>query len=177
MLSVPASATRPTSDRVREALFSSVASRVALDGARVLDLYAGTGAVGLEALSRGAGHVLLVESDPATCALLARNVDTLALPGAQVRCASVRSVLQAGDAGSAAGFDLVFLDPPYRTADTVVDEDLRTLVERGWLAEESVVVVERGSRSEAVTWPIGLAGDRIRRYGDTTLYFGRKGGT
>lgn len=173
VIAVPTTATRPTSDRVREALFSSVGSRRDLHGARVLDLYAGTGAVGLEALSRGAGHVLMVESDRAACGVLARNVAAVGLTGAEVRCAPVRGVLEGG---AAQPYDLVFLDPPYQTATEVVTGDLEALLRRGWLDGEALVVVERARRSGAMIWPAGLVEHRSRRYGDTTLYLAGGGG-
>ena len=142
-LAVPPSGTRPTSDRVREALFSALAHEPGLDGAAVLDLCAGSGALGLEALSRGAAHVLFVESDRRAAAVLRRNVAAVDLPGAQVRAATAAAVL-AGQADRA--FDLLLVDPPYATPDTEVAAWLTAALAHGWLADDATVVVERPSR-------------------------------
>ena len=144
---MPPSGTRPTSDRVREALFSALAHDPGLDGAAVLDLCAGSGALGLEALSRGAAHVLLVESDRRAAAVLRRNVAAVDLPGAQVRAAPAAAVL-AGPADRA--FDLLLVDPPYATPDTEVAAWLTAALAHGWLAADATVVVERPSRGWAV---------------------------
>ena len=155
-LAVPPTGTRPTSDRAREGLFSSLGD---LDGARFLDLYAGSGAVGLEALSRGASYVLLVEKDPRAAAVLRRNVEVVGLPGAEVRAASVSAVGETG-------FDVVFADPPYTAA-----VDLEWLVARA--IPGGVVVVERSSRDAPLEWPPGVEPLRERRYGEGTLWYGR----
>jgi 16S rRNA (guanine966-N2)-methyltransferase len=164
-LDVPAGrGTRPTSDRVREALFSSLGD---LDSARVLDLYAGSGAFGLEALSRGAAHALLVESAPAALAVLRANVSALQLPGAAIAPTRVERLLAVPpDQGP---YDVVLLDPPY--ADPV-DPVLSRLVDGGWLAPGAQVVVERGLRSSPPAWPPGLLALRSRRYGQTCLWYG-----
>jgi 16S rRNA (guanine966-N2)-methyltransferase len=169
----PGRSTRPTSDRAREGLFSALTAMVggSLDGLRVLDLYAGSGAVGLEALSRGAAHVLLVESDRRTAALITANVDAVALPGAVVRTGAVETTVAAPRPD--APYDLVFLDPPYVVPDDEVRVVLDLLRENGWLAEDVVVVVERPTRGGTFAWPSGLVADRERRYGDGTLWYGR----
>jgi 16S rRNA (guanine966-N2)-methyltransferase len=168
----PGTGTRPTSDRAREALFSSLEAAVgSLAGARVADLYAGSGAVGLEALSRGALHCLLVEADAAALRTLRRNVATVGLPGADVEPGRVERVVAAAPPGAA--YDVVFLDPPY----DVTDADLRGVVgalgAHGWLAPGAVVVVERATRGGSWTWPDGIEGLRSRRYGEATLWYGR----
>ncbi|HEY7594829.1 MAG TPA: 16S rRNA (guanine(966)-N(2))-methyltransferase RsmD [Actinophytocola sp.] len=162
-LTVPKRGTRPTSDRVREALFSAVEAAMDLDGARVLDLYAGTGALGLEALSRGAATAVLVESDASALAVLRKNVAAVGLPGAVVRPGRVSAVLAEA---CPEPFDLVLADPPYALDPTA---DLAALVASGWLGPGSLVVVERARRSGPLTWPAGLVPGRIRRYGDTEL--------
>ncbi|WP_459547277.1 16S rRNA (guanine(966)-N(2))-methyltransferase RsmD [Nocardia sp. X0981] len=176
-LRVPPAGTRPTSDRVREALFSSIEARMDLDGVRVLDLYAGSGALGLEALSRGAAAALLVESDRRAAAVLRGNIAELGLTGAQVRIGSVAQVLAHGGAGT---FDLVFADPPYDLPTGAVHADLTALVEHGWLAPEALLLVERSVRSAEIAWPPGLAGRAARRYGETrvesAVYTGAIGG-
>lgn len=168
----PGEGTRPTSDRAREALFSTWLSlRGSMAGARVIDLYAGSGAVGLESLSRGAAQALLVEGDPAAVKTILANVRHLSLPGAEVRSGQVETVL----AGSAPAqpYDMVFADPPYVFGDAELREILITLRAGGWLADEALVTVERGTRGGAFAWPEGFTGLRERRYGEATLWYGR----
>jgi len=164
-LAVPRRGTRPTSDRVREALFSAVEAAMDLDGARVLDLYAGTGALGLEALSRGAGTAVLVESDAGALAVLRKNIAAVGLAGAVARPGKVAAVLATPPEEP---FDLVFADPPYALDPT---PDLAALVSHAWLAPAALVVVERARRSGPPTWPDGLTQGRTRRYGDTELHW------
>jgi 16S rRNA (guanine966-N2)-methyltransferase len=163
-------ATRPTTDRVREALFSAVdAAFGSLHGLRFLDVYAGSGAVGLEARSRGAGVVTLVEHDRRTARLIKENIATLGMSGVDLVVAPASRAL---GQPPRAPYDVVFLDPPYAKPGTELDADLQALVDQGWLAHEAVVVVERSTRGDGPTWPRGLAGDRSRRYGETTLWYG-----
>lgn len=164
------SATRPTSDRVREALFSAVESWCgSLEGLRFLDLYAGSGAVGLEAWSRGAGVVTLVEQDRRTAALISANARELGVPRAEVLVGGVAGVL-GRDPG--APYDVVFSDPPYPLPDDDVVADLSALVDRRWLVPDALVVVERSSRSPRPAWPTGIRELRRKRYGETTLWYG-----
>ncbi|QCX27034.1 16S rRNA (guanine(966)-N(2))-methyltransferase RsmD [Nocardioides jishulii] len=163
-------ATRPTSDRVREALFSAVESWCgSLHGLRFLDLYAGSGAVGLEAWSRGAGVVTFVEQDRRTAALVQSNARDLGFAKPDVRSSSVQAVLATSPA---APYDVVFSDPPYPLESERVDADLVALVQQGWLVPGALVVVERGVRSAAPTWPEGLVGRREKKYGETVLWYG-----
>lgn len=162
--------TRPTSDRVREALFSAIQSALgSLDGLGFLDLYAGSGAVGLEAASRGAGPVVLVEHDPRTAALIRSNARSLGLADLQVVCALVARHL---GGRPAAPYDVAFLDPPYSLTDEAVVADLTALAAGGWLGDQALVVVERSSRLPLSRWPEGYRPGRERRYGETTLAFG-----
>jgi 16S rRNA (guanine(966)-N(2))-methyltransferase RsmD len=164
---------RPTSDRAREALFGTLGSLLDLAGARVLDLYAGSGAVGLEALSRGAEHALLVEADPRTAAALRSNATELGLADrAEVVRDRVERVVAAGPAGGP--YQLAFADPPYAVPGAEVDALLAALVEHGWLAGSAVVVVERSSRGAGPTWPASLRPEKQRRYGEGTLWYGRR---
>jgi 16S rRNA (guanine966-N2)-methyltransferase len=170
-LEVPAGdGTRPTADRVREAMFSSIQSAFgAFAGLRVLDLYAGSGALGLEALSRGAGEVVLVESDPAAAATITANIEAVGLIGATLRRGAVEQVL----AGPPPRFfDLVLADPPYAMSSEDVSGVLALLL-AGWLAPDALVVVERPSRGEALSWPAGLVAERERKYGETMVRYGR----
>ncbi|MCY7401374.1 MAG: 16S rRNA (guanine(966)-N(2))-methyltransferase RsmD [Nocardioides sp.] len=162
--------TRPTSERVREALFSAIESRCgSLDGLRFLDLYAGSGAVGLEAWSRGAGVVTLVEHDRRTAALISRNATTLGFSRAHVMAASVATALHAPPT---APYDLVFCDPPYAMPDEEVATNLTALVQHDWLVPGALVVVERPGRRSEVVWPEGIVGERTKRYGETALWYG-----
>ena len=169
-LTVPPTGVRPTGDRAREALFNSLGSLLDLDGATVLDLYAGSGALGLEALSRGAAGVVFVESGPRVLPVLKANLAAVGLPGGRVIAGSVPTVV----AGRApARFDLVLADPPYATPVEEVRAVLESLASGGWLAPEAVLVVERSSREHAWEWPTPLAGLRDRRYGEAQLRYGR----
>jgi len=172
-LSVPAGRdTRPTSDRAREGLFGTIlAVRGSLDGARVFDLYAGSGAVGLEALSRGAPDVLLVESDARAARVIRDNIEALRLPGARLIADRVERVLARGP-GDHPARDLVFADPPYAAPQAEVQRVLGALREHGWLAPGALVVVERATRSGPLTWPAGYTPDRSRGYGEATLWYG-----
>jgi 16S rRNA (guanine966-N2)-methyltransferase len=171
----PGTGTRPTSDRAREGLFSSweaqLGGAAGWAGLRVLDLYGGSGAVGLEALSRGAAHALLVEADQRAVRTLRHNVRSLDLPGAEVRAARAEQVL-AGPAPEEP-YGLVFLDPPYAVTDDALREILLTLRTEGWLAPDALVTVERSTRGGGFRWPRGFEGLRSRRYGEGTLWYGR----
>ncbi|MEU6961013.1 16S rRNA (guanine(966)-N(2))-methyltransferase RsmD [Streptomyces chrestomyceticus] len=172
----PGNGTRPTSDRAREGLFSTWESLDGtLSGARVLDLYGGSGAVGLEALSRGAAHVLLVEADARAVRTIRDNVRTVGLPGAEVRAGKAEQVV-AGPAPDAP-YDVLFLDPPYAVTDGDLEEILLTLHRRGWCAEEALVTVERSTRGGPFPWPAGFEAIRSRRYGEGTLWYGRAAST
>jgi 16S rRNA (guanine966-N2)-methyltransferase len=156
--------TRPTSDRVKESWFSSL--QPVVGGAHVLDLYAGSGALGLEALSRGAAAVTFVEKDRKALTALRTNLDAVDLPGASVVARDVRTAL-AGDLTDAP-FDVVVADPPYRVAEDELTVVLAALVRH--LAPGAVVTVERGRREPVPTWPAELGDAEARRYGDTTLH-------
>jgi 16S rRNA (guanine966-N2)-methyltransferase len=175
-LTVPAGA-RPTSDRAREGLFASVtASLGTLHGAHVADLYAGSGAVGLEALSRGAASAILVEADRAALAAIAGNVETLQLAGAELRPGRVERVLARGP-GAAPPRGFVFADPPYAVSPGEITRVLDLLTRHGWLAAGALVVIERATRSGPLDWPRGYQPERTRRYGEGTLWYGLAAGT
>ena len=164
------SATRPTSDRVREALFSAVESWCgSLHGLRFLDLYAGSGAVGLEAWSRGAGVVTLVEHDRRTASLIGQNARSLGFARADVVAGPVSTMLRRPPA---APYDVVFLDPPYEMGEDELAADLAALADHGWLVPGALVVVERSARSPEPAWPSLLGDPRERRYGETVLWYG-----
>jgi 16S rRNA (guanine966-N2)-methyltransferase len=170
-LAVPAGGgTRPTADRVREALFSSLESELGgLQGLSVIDLYAGSGAVGLEALSRGAVRVLLVESDRRAAAVVQANVRAVGLPGASVL---TRPAEKLGP-NPAEPYDVLFADPPYLLGGDELRAVLAGLAATGWLTADATVVVERGAR-EDWRWPDGFSGSRERKYGDARLWYGHR---
>lgn len=160
------SSTRPTSDRVRESLFGSLGALVTLEGAAFLDLYAGSGAIGFEALSRGAARITFVERDGEAVKVIRENASTL---GAQSACrVEPVSVSRFLGRPSAEVADVVFLDPPYAQS---VDDDLRSLVANGWVGPGSVVVVERDTRSAEPDWPDALETVTKRSYGETVLWY------
>jgi 16S rRNA (guanine966-N2)-methyltransferase len=172
-LEVPATGTRPTSDRVRESLFGALESAGALEDARVLDLYAGSGALGLEAVSRGAASVDLVERSPAAATIAERNIARVAKalgarPSMRVHRSAVAAFLRPGRGP----FDLVFLDPPYDIGEEELAGALEALA--AVLSPDAVVVVERSRRSPAPDWArAGLEALRERTYGDTTMWWGQ----
>lgn len=172
-LATPAgSATRPTSDRVREALFSRLEHLDVLAGARVLDLYAGSGALALEALSRGARAAVLVDSDRSAVKASRANSRALGFSErVEVRHDTVERVLLGGPAGPEHRFDLVVLDPPYELDEQRLADVLALLVLHGWLAPDALVVLERSGRSPQPVWPSGLEASGERRYGETRMWF------
>jgi 16S rRNA (guanine966-N2)-methyltransferase len=171
-LTVPHRGTRPTSERAREALFNSLRAHLDIEGAHVLDLFAGTGAVGLEALSRGAAQVVLVDSDRAAGDVVRRNIDAVSLPGATLVRRPAASYLTGPTPPTP--FDLVFADPPYAYGDEQLAALLAALAGPGWLAEHAMIVVERAARSAEPQWPAGIALVTQRRYGEGQLWYGRR---
>lgn len=169
-IDVPQKGTRPMADRVRESVFGALETVLDFDGARVLDLYSGSGALGLESLSRGADLATLVEADRNAARLLRRNIDGVGLPGARIEQARVESFL----AGTPTEpYDLVFVDPPY----ALEHEKLQQLLDQlpRWTEPESLIVMERQSRSPEPAWPPPLRPFRTRVYGGTTVYWGVHG--
>ena len=167
----PGKGTRPTSDRVREALFSRLEGWDALAGARVLDLFAGTGALAFEALSRGAEHALLVELHGPTAKQLRRTAQELGVGDrVDIRAGKAATVAEQLAASGAAPATLVFLDPPYDVTTEALEQLLLAL--RPALADDALVVIERSSRTRAVEWPEGWADDGTKSYGETMLQFG-----
>jgi 16S rRNA (guanine966-N2)-methyltransferase len=168
-LAVPTGGARPTTDRVREAMFASLDHLLGgFGGARVLDLFAGSGALGLEAASRGAAVVVLVERDRPSAAVARSNAEVVGVPGVRVVPASVTAHL----AGPPEPFDLVLADPPYPVDADEVEAFLSALT-GGWLAPDAVVMVERATRGGEFRWPPGLVALRQRSYGATTLWYGQ----
>jgi 16S rRNA (guanine966-N2)-methyltransferase len=167
----PGDATRPTSDRVREALFSALEAEFGtLRGLRVLDLYAGSGAIALEAASRGAVDVTAVESDRRTARIVAENAAALGFD-VEVRAQPVAGVLGSAPARP---YDVVYLDPPYPMPADEVQHALALLVAHDWVQPGGAVVVERSARSVEPTWPEGLERRRQKKYGETVLWYLRR---
>ena len=142
-----------------------------LDGAHVLDLYAGSGAVGLEALSRGAALVTMVDSDVRAAAAIRRNISTVELPGAHLLTDRVERL---ATRPAAHPYNLLFVDPPYALPAEELADVFRNLEAHEWLAPDALLVVERSSRDKEWSWPAPLAGAGSRRYGEATLWYGRR---
>jgi 16S rRNA (guanine966-N2)-methyltransferase len=177
-LKTPGAGTRPTSDRVREAVFSALDSRGAIRGARVLDLYAGSGALGLEAASRGAAHVRLVEkSGPAANASRANAAAVLkqAPSGSDLTIEVSPRLVHSFLTTNPGVWDLVFMDPPYDLPESELAQNLRALASH--LAPDAILCLERSSRSPEPEWPAGIELDRRKDYGDTTLWWARSSAT
>lgn len=178
-LSMPVGeSTRPTTDRVREAFFSSLAAWLGtseqpaaeqLGGVAFLDLFAGSGAVGLEASSRGADRVVCVEADPRTCEVIRGNARTTGLAADIVRDRAERYLGDRSPAGTGDGFDVVWLDPPYPLPDDDIDRMVDQLVTRHWLRPDGLIVIERSARSRPPRFPPGTDAWQ-RRYGETVLH-------
>ncbi|MPZ60095.1 MAG: 16S rRNA (guanine(966)-N(2))-methyltransferase RsmD [Propionibacteriales bacterium] len=169
----PGDNTRPTTDRVREAVFSALESALGgWSGVRFLDLYAGVGAVGLEAVSRGAAGATLVERDRRVVGVARRNAELLGFDGVRVVTARVERLVGKAEP-SGQGYDVVFLDPPYSLSNDALTDVLRDLLRHGWLASEARVVVERATRDSEPDWPVGMLRDRLKRYGETSVWYVR----
>lgn len=165
-IAVPAKGTRPTTDRVREAVFSRLASEDRLRGAVVLDAFAGSGALGIEALSRGAASSTFVESAAWAAAVIRDNLNDLGLaPSATLVRQKVLPWLRRTEAS----FTLALLDPPYDLPLAELDATLAALAPR--LDPGAVVVLEWSSRSEEPSWTDDVAPAAVKRYGETTVYF------
>ena len=166
-------ATRPTSDRVRQALFNVLthgAPRLAFEGVRVLDLFAGSGALGLEALSRGARFCLFIEESAEARAAIRRNVEALGLTGATKIWR--RDATRLGEAGTSQPFDLIFCDPPYGKG--LGERALAAAAEGGWVAQGSIAVIEERADQD-IAWPAPFQEIDRRRYGDTAIAIARAG--
>lgn len=182
-ITVPPAGTRPTTDRVREALFSAIGSRVDLDGAAVLDLFAGSGALGLEAVSRGVDVAWFVEENQRAVACLKKNtagasssLSSSSSSSSPLRLTVKRAALPAAVRGRCpveGGFHLVLADPPYERSAELDEPVLEALLAGGWLAEDALVVWERSKRDPAVRWPGGYEVVFERTYGETAVEMAR----
>ena len=175
-IAVPPAGTRPTTDRVREALFSAIVSREDPEGAAVLDLFAGSGALGLEAVSRGAEVAWFVEGNQRAAACLKKNVDAAAAEVPSLRATVRRATLPGALAGPCpveGGFHLVLADPPYERSGALDGPVLQALLDGGWLADDALVVWERSKRDPSVRWPAGYEVEFERTYGETAVEMAR----
>ncbi|MBA2445439.1 MAG: 16S rRNA (guanine(966)-N(2))-methyltransferase RsmD, partial [Nocardioidaceae bacterium] len=174
----PGRATRPTSDRVREALFSALEAHLGtLHGCRFLDVFAGSGAIGLEARSRGASAVTLIEQDGPTAALIRANAKQLGMSDVSVIAARVgRLAVDRPSGGRASPFDVAFFDPPYDVPHDQLAQVITDLEQSGWLSLDVLLVVERPRRGDAWRWPAGFEPLREKRYGETVLCYGQRAG-
>lgn len=172
-LTAPDKVSRPTSDRVREAIFSRLESLMDMEGAAVLDLFAGTGALGLEAASRGARSVWLVENHAGAARVVKANIQSVAkaLPHAPILQANTSSVASFLSSAAPDDISVAFLDPPYDYSSGAVDDHLLAL--RSWLADDAIVIVERSSKGTPPQFPDGYEELTPKTYGDTTVYWAR----
>lgn len=161
--------TRPTTDRVREALFAKIDHLDRLRGATVLDLFAGSGALGLEALSRGAGHAHFVDHSAAVTSVLRENIGTLGATHTTVTTTDVAACVRRP---APQPFDVVLCDPPYDLPSDDVTSILADLVNNGWLAPDTLVMVERPRRGQSLQWPAAFEDVTTKQYGETILEFG-----
>jgi len=173
-ISAVASATRPTSDRAREALFSTLTSEFGdFEGLKVLDLYAGTGAIALEALSRGAALVHAVEKDEAAAKAISSNYDSIKsaqFPGT-FHLYTIGAHRFLGDKAQYQ-YHFIYIDPPYDVDDIDVVETLVQLKENGFLHPEALIAIERNSRTKEISWPYGYEEIRVKNYGQATIFYG-----
>lgn len=169
----PGQGTRPTSDRAREGLFSALDSFMhGLHGIRLIDAYAGSGAIGLEALSRGASAALLIESDRRAAEAVRANLEQLGLPGGRLLTEKVEKLAVTPCQDSP--YDVLFLDPPYVLEAKPLAETIAAFADQGWLAATALVCVERASRDPEWIWPAGFTALRARAYGEGTLWYGHR---
>ncbi|KAB5606361.1 16S rRNA (guanine(966)-N(2))-methyltransferase RsmD [Bifidobacterium jacchi] len=175
-LASPNANTRPTTDRTKEAIFSRLDAWDVIADARVLDLYAGTGALGIEALSRGARELVCVESDGRTATLIAKTLTTLkhgrawaAAPGITARV--IRAKAERYAAAGSGPFDLILIDPPYALSTDDCDRLLADLASSGTAADDALIVLERSVRSEEPSAPAGWVIGERRDYGETAVYY------
>lgn len=175
-LTTPKAGTRPTTDRTKEAIFSHLDSWGVLDDARVLDLFAGTGALGIEALSRGARELVAVESSAPAAALIAQTLTALKHnrswePGMSARVIKARAEKYAACASAVAPFDVIFIDPPYAFETEACNQLLTDLAGRELTGDDTVIMLERSTRSAEPAASEGWTISDHRDYGETAVYY------
>lgn len=174
-LATPKQGTRPTTDRTKEAIFSHLDSWGVLDDARVLDLFAGTGALGIEALSRGARELVAVEASKPAAALVAGTLKQLKRNRSWTAELRARVLVRKAEALAAATadapYDVVFIDPPYAFETEACNRLLADLVANGWVDARGVIMLERSARSDNPTAPEGWEITQSRAYGETAVFY------
>lgn len=170
----PPSITRPTSDRAREGLFSSLISTFgSLDGLNFLDLFAGSGAVGVEALSRGAGLVESVESNPTSANVCKQNFELLSNnEGIGKFKVYEKSVFEFLNHFANNSYEIIYIDPPYEATNAEVEKILKKILTLNLLSKHGIIAIERDGKSIAFTWPEGLVEQKIRSYGAGSIHYG-----
>jgi 16S rRNA (guanine966-N2)-methyltransferase len=168
----PPDTTRPTSDRAREGLFSSLESEFgSIDGLNVLDLFSGSGAVGVEALSRGAAHVYSIEQHEATARVTSKNFELVNNPTGKFAVIN-SSALRFVSAPRQITFDIIFMDPPYEVANSDIEELITQIDAHGLLAERGIIAIERASKKTPFLWPAPFVQEKIRSYGQGSIFYG-----
>ena len=174
ILVTPAGVTRPTSDRTREGIFSALESEIGTcEGIEFLDLYGGTGAVGLEALSRGAANVVIIEKDVKAASVCKANyelVKNVTTGRFAVLRMSVDAYLEM-DSAKNSSFDVIYLDPPYDFPNATIEKVLSKIIESKILKSGGMLIVERSTRTPAFAWPEAVSAIKERKYGEGTVYF------
>ena len=175
LISPPDARTRPTSDRAREGLFSSLISEFSsLTGLSFLDLFAGSGAVGVEALSRGAKLVHAVESEGDMGNVAISNFQLVNSPAGSYRVFHTKAerFLESDHANEKSQYDIIFIDPPYELSNAAIEELLATILSRGLLRPHGIIAIERESKGAPFTWPTTLEEIKVRSYGQGSIYYG-----
>lgn len=170
----PPSITRPTSDRAREGLFSSLLSTFSsLNGLNFLDLYAGSGAVGVEALSRGVALVDSVESDPGSAKVCEKNFALIAsLEGVGRYEVHKKTVFEFLNHTASQSYEITYIDPPYEVENKEIEKILKKMLSLGIISRHGIVAIERDAKSEVFTWPAGLSEAKVRSYGAGAIHYG-----
>ena len=168
----PPDTTRPTSDRAREGLFSSLESEFgSISGLNVLDLFSGSGAVGVEALSRGAAHVYSIQQHEATARVASKNFELVNNPEGKFAVIN-SSALRFVSSPRQLAFDIIFMDPPYDVGNTDIEELITNIDTQGLLSERGIIAIERASKKTPFEWPAPFIQEKIRSYGQGSIFYG-----
>ena len=170
----PPSITRPTSDRAREGLFSSLISSFGtLEGLHFLDLFAGSGAVGVEALSRGAALVEAVENNPISAGICEQNFALLTkIEGVGKFKVHVKTTFEFLNHTASNPYEIIYIDPPYEVANTEIEKILKKILALNLLSKFGVIAIERDGKAKSFTWPDGLEEQKVRSYGAGSIHYG-----
>ena len=170
----PPSITRPTSDRAREGLFSSLTSTfTSLEGLHFLDLFAGSGAVGVEALSRGAALVEAVESNQVSADVCKQNFELLSSQsGVGKFKVHGKTTFEFLNHTASEPYEIIYIDPPYEVANSEIEKILKKILTLNLLNKHGVVAIERDAKAKSFTWPDGFTEEKIRSYGAGSIHYG-----